>query len=79
MEIRSIIKLAGGPVRVGRAVGVSHSAVCKWNLVPPKHVLAVAKLSGISEHVIRPDIFGANGHKPPVYASPAGAIPGATS
>ena len=58
MDVRNIIRAAGGPSRIGEAIGKTHSAVCRWKKVPSVHVLTVASLSGISPHAIRPDVFG---------------------
>lgn len=58
MDVRNIIRAAGGPSRIGKAIGKTHSAVCRWKKVPSVHVLTVASLSGISPHTIRPDVFG---------------------
>ncbi len=57
---KSVIAKLGGPVAVGRIVGRSHSAVCKWQvspseggtggLIPARHqgpLLAYARRNGI--------------------------------
>jgi len=60
MDIKQIIRSAGGPLAVSRAVGRHHSAVCKWWRVPAPLVLTVAGMSGIPAHAIRPDVFPAH-------------------
>ena len=58
MRILDIIAQSGGVTRVARECGITHPTVSGWKLVPPHHVRTVARLAGIPEHVIRPDIFG---------------------
>lgn len=53
--------LNGGHGRVtGLAahLNITHSAVCQWTRVPSERVLAVEEFTGISRHVLRPDIYG---------------------
>ena len=37
---------------------ISPQAISQWDKVPAKRVLEVEKITGISRHVLRPDIFG---------------------
>lgn len=59
MDIREIIRAAGGTVRVARLLGRSHGTVSEWVRVPDKYVLKVASISGIPAYVIRPEVFPA--------------------
>ncbi len=54
------IKKAGGAVKLGKALGITRQAVEQWpkRVVPPEHVLAIEKLTGISRYALRPDIYG---------------------
>ena len=52
------IRKAGGPAAVGRAFGITSQAVTQWQRVPPERVLEVERLSGVSRHLLRPDVFG---------------------
>ena len=52
------IRRAGGPAAVGRAFGITSQAVTQWQRVPPERVLEVERLSGVSRHLLRPDVFG---------------------
>lgn len=52
------VKLAGGQKVVADALGIKPQAVYWWEMVPPERCRQVARLSGVSEHVLRPDIFG---------------------
>lgn len=55
--LRRAIDAAGGPTKLAKALGVTHSAVSHWTRVPAERVLAVAKASGIAPHLLRPDIY----------------------
>ena len=39
--------------------GISSQAVSQWQRVPVERVLDVERLTGISRHKLRPDIYGA--------------------
>jgi hypothetical protein len=56
MEIDEIIKMAGGPSRVAKAIGRHHSTILGWKTVPPEHVAKLAEISGIRPAEIRPDL-----------------------
>lgn len=43
---------------IARACNITPQAVYQWTEVPPQHVLTVEKMTGISRHFLRPDIFG---------------------
>lgn len=58
MDTREIIRLAGGPSKVARASRRHHATVIGWARIPAEHVLTIARMSGISPHEIRPDVFG---------------------
>lgn len=57
-EIKFIAKPAGGVIALSRKLGLSRATVSLWKRVPPHHVLAVERLTGIRREVIRPDIYG---------------------
>lgn len=48
----------GGVVALARKLGVKHPSLHNWTRVPDRHCLEIEKLSGISRHDLRPDIFG---------------------
>ena len=51
--------IAGGPAALAKALGgVSSQAVSQWKKVPAERVLGVERLTGISRHDLRPDVFG---------------------
>lgn len=45
---------------LARELGVDKSRVSRWvrDQIPPQHVLRVEKLTGVSRHRLRPDVFG---------------------
>ena len=50
---------AGGVVALARELGIKHNALYSWNRVPAERVLDIERITGISRHEQRPDIFGA--------------------
>jgi len=59
LAMKKAVKLAGGPVALGVACGVRYQAVQRWvkNGCPPKRVLLVHEVSGVSCNELRPDIY----------------------
>lgn len=55
---RQAIERAGGLYEVARALGITRQAVEQWRVVPPGRCLEIEELSGISRHLLRPDIYG---------------------
>lgn len=56
------IEAAGGPSVVAAKLGLKGpNVVSNWRArgqVPAEHVRSLERLSGISRHVLRPDVFG---------------------
>lgn len=48
----------GGIVALAKALGIKHTALYSWNRVPAERVLDFERITGVSRHVLRPDIFG---------------------
>ena len=57
MQVREIIKAAGGASRVGREIGRHHATVLGWERVPAEHARQVAELAGVHPHDVRPDVY----------------------
>lgn len=57
--LQRAIVAAGSQSALAIALGIKRQAVSNWRRVPPGRVLAIEKLTGISRHVLRPDIYGA--------------------
>ncbi|KAF1016212.1 MAG: hypothetical protein GAK31_01701 [Stenotrophomonas maltophilia] len=55
-------KLGTGQAGIARLLGVTPQAVNQWvsgnRPVPPRHVLAIEGATGVSRHLLRPDVFG---------------------
>lgn len=43
---------------LAKALGISPSAISMWVSVPSERVLDIERLTGVSRHELRPDIFG---------------------
>ena len=62
--MREAIVLAGGSVKIASTLigrdgkPLSRQAVDQWSVVPPRHVLRVEELTGISRYRLRPDLYG---------------------
>jgi DNA-binding transcriptional regulator YdaS (Cro superfamily) len=53
------IENSGGPAALARAIGgLTSQAVSQWKKCPADRVLDVERLTGVSRHDLRPDIFG---------------------
>lgn len=48
----------GRRIQLARALGVTPGAVSQWNQVPADRAIDVERLTGISRHQLRPDVFG---------------------
>jgi DNA-binding transcriptional regulator YdaS (Cro superfamily) len=48
----------GRLTRLASECGITHSAVLQWPQVPAERVLDVERVTGISRHELRPDVFG---------------------
>ena len=51
------IKDAGGGATLAAALKITRQAVYQWDRVPP-HVWDVERITGVSRHQLRPDLFG---------------------
>lgn len=52
------VKLMGGWTVVARYFGIKPQAVYNWQVVPIDRCLDIARMSGVSVHELRPDIYG---------------------
>jgi DNA-binding transcriptional regulator YdaS (Cro superfamily) len=51
------IKAVGGLAGLASPLGISMQAISQWDEVPPLRVLAVERISGVSRHDLRPDLY----------------------
>lgn len=56
--LQTAIAKAGGPVALGKVLGISSQAIAQWRRAPASRVLQIEEVSGISRHDLRPDVFG---------------------
>lgn len=60
--VDAVIEALGGPSNAARTLRTKPSVVMNWRTrkqVPAERVLEIETATGISRHVLRPDIFGA--------------------
>jgi DNA-binding transcriptional regulator YdaS (Cro superfamily) len=61
--VETVIKKAGGQVKLAAAAGVTQQAVSHWLIglrrIPAEYAKPIADKTGIPLHVIRPDLFPA--------------------
>lgn len=53
---KEVVESFGGPVKLGKALGISHSAVCQWGeFVPPLRAYQIHELMKQTGKCDRPD------------------------
>lgn len=55
------VEVAGGVGKLAASIGVAQNVVSNWRKrgkVPAEHVLAIEAATGVSRHLLRPDVFG---------------------
>lgn len=61
--VDAVIEALGGPSKAARTLGIPKpNVVTNWKKrgqVPVERVLQIEAATGISRHILRPDIFGA--------------------
>lgn len=57
MDVKEIVSRAGGPVKLGKEINLSHSAISCWTRVPLRHCRKVSDLTGIPLHELNPEIW----------------------
>jgi DNA-binding transcriptional regulator YdaS (Cro superfamily) len=58
--IERAAQAAGNAHRLAKQLGISHVAVGKWlhtGRVPAERVLTIERLTGVSRHDLRPDLY----------------------
>lgn len=56
--LQKAIAAAGSSKTLAEKLRIKPQAVSQWDRVPASRVLDVERLTGISRHELRPDIFG---------------------
>ena len=57
--LKRAVDKSGGQAEFARLIGITAQAVSQWDEVPPLRVLAVERVSGVSRHELRPDLYPA--------------------
>jgi hypothetical protein len=55
--VRAAREAAGGPTALGRALGLSHVSIVRWQQVPYARLDEVARVTRLPKYILRPDIF----------------------
>jgi len=53
----SALKEVGGASALSRLMGITSQAIGQWRRVPAERVLQVERLTGVSRHDLRPDLY----------------------
>ena len=57
-KINIVIGKAGGVTALAKALGIQHQSIYSWRKIPIDRVADIERITGISRHELRPDIFG---------------------
>jgi DNA-binding transcriptional regulator YdaS (Cro superfamily) len=51
------VEAVGGWAALARGLGATRGAIWQWRRIPAARVLAVERLTGVSRHDLRPDLY----------------------
>jgi DNA-binding transcriptional regulator YdaS (Cro superfamily) len=55
--LMDVFKAFGGQSKLAQYLSLTRQSVTQWEKVPLKHVRAIARYTGMSPAVLRPDIY----------------------
>ena len=55
--LQAAISRAGSTVKLAAALGIASQAISQWRRVPAGRVLDVERVTGVSRHDLRPDLY----------------------
>ena len=55
--VTKAVKKAGGVSSLARQLGIKHNAFYVWKRIPAERVLDIERITGISRHDLRPDLY----------------------
>jgi DNA-binding transcriptional regulator YdaS (Cro superfamily) len=55
--ITQICKPNGGVTHIAKALGISRQAIYQWKEIPPKHLVALEKITGVPRAEMRRDLY----------------------
>lgn len=58
VAVETAVGKVGSLTKLAARLGISRQAIRDWEKVPPKHVLQMEAISGVSRYELRPDIYG---------------------
>ncbi len=56
-HLAQAIANAGGATRLAEALNIAQASVSGWRRTPAARVLEVEKITGVSRHELRPDLY----------------------
>lgn len=56
--LKKAIEAVGGGAELARQLNVKRQAIYQWREAPPLRVLDIERITGVSRHELRPDIYG---------------------
>lgn len=62
LNIETVKQRGGGYGRLAKELGLARATVWGWESVPPKHVIAVERITGIPRTELRPDLYPPTEH-----------------
>jgi Uncharacterized protein conserved in bacteria, prophage-related len=57
-SLEDAVAAVGSASELARKLGIKPAAVLQWKRVPAERCLEVERLTGISRHDLRPDVYG---------------------
>lgn len=57
-RLERLFKATATMTNLAVKLGITPQTVSGWSDIPPEHCLAIEKITGISRHELRPDIYG---------------------
>lgn len=54
---RAAVEAAGGIRELARRIGLSHTSVIRWDMIPVEHLFRVEEVTRVAREKLRPDIF----------------------
>jgi hypothetical protein len=55
--ILDVYKSYGSAAKLAKELGITRQCVCQWQKIPLKHVRTIARYTGLSPAVLRPDVY----------------------
>lgn len=60
--IEQAAEKVGGLSKLANELGIKHQAFYSWRRVPAARVLDLERITGVSRHAMRPDVYGPAPH-----------------